>query len=510
VSAKAPRGRQFIKSEIDLDIVEAMTHDGMFRQWFDGPSWDNWKAILRAAFGLPMSASELAFFKGVAERDPPPGRVKELWVVAGRRAGKDSIASLIAAYAAVFSNFSIAQLRPGEKASVLCLACDNEQAKIVLGYVRSYFDFIPPLRSMITRRRADGFSLFNDVDVTVATNSFRAVRGRSVLLAVLDEVSFWMDERSARPDTETYAAIKPGLATLPNAMLVGISTGYRKSGLLWNKFKAHYGRDDADVLVIKAPTAALNPTIDRAVIDKALEDDPQAARSEWLGEFRDDISSFIDPEVVEACVARSVREHPRAGGVVYTAFCDPSGGSSDSMTLAIVHRESDGRVVLDLLREAKPPFSPDAVCFEFAAALKSYGVVSCSGDRYAGLWPAERFAHHGITYQPCETTKSDLYRDALPLLNARRAELLDHPRLISQLCALERRVVRGGRDSIDHPPNAHDDLCNAACGALVLAASAAAGMSAIPLDVYETALSAVDRAFPASPYAERRPYFPLQ
>jgi hypothetical protein len=46
--------------------------------------------------------------------------------------------------------------------------------------------------------------------------------------------------------------------------------------------------------------------------------------------------------------------------------------------------------------------------------------------------------------------------------------LLDHPRLVAQLCALERRTARGGRDSIDHPPGAHDDVANAAAGALVL------------------------------------------
>jgi hypothetical protein len=53
------------------------------------------------------------------------------------------------------------------------------------------------------------------------------------------------------------------------------------------------------------------------------------------------------------------------------------------------------------------------------------------------------------------------------LINSGRARLLDDQRLISQLCSLERRTARGGRDSIDHPPGAHDDVANAACGVLV-------------------------------------------
>jgi hypothetical protein len=92
------------------------------------------------------------------------------------------------------------------------------------------------------------------------------------------------------------------------------------------------------------------------------------------------------------------------------------------------------------------------------------------GDKYAGEWPVEAFAKHGVRYEQSAEPKSDLYRDLLPLLNSGRVELLDHPRLIAQLCQLERRTARSGKDSIDHAPGAHDDLCNAAAGALVLAA----------------------------------------
>jgi hypothetical protein len=51
-----------------------------------------------------------------------------------------------------------------------------------------------------------------------------------------------------------------------------------------------------------------------------------------------------------------------------------------------------------------------------------------------------------------------------------RAQLLDLKRLVNQLCRLERRTARGGRDLIDHPqhPGAHDDLANAVCGAFVM------------------------------------------
>jgi hypothetical protein len=160
-----------------------------------------------------------------------------------------------------------------------------------------------------------------------------------------------------------------------------------------------------------------------------------------------------------------VSHHHWHGG----AFVDPSGGSADSFTLAIAHRVDDNGV-LDLVREFKPPFSPDQVVGEIAQTLDAYGIDTIQGDRYAGQWPVERFRERDIRYEQNAKPKSDLYRDALPLINSGRIELLDHKGLVSQICALERRTARGGRDSIDHPPGAHDDLANAALGALVLAA----------------------------------------
>jgi hypothetical protein len=82
----------------------------------------------------------------------------------------------------------------------------------------------------------------------------------------------------------------------------------------------------------------------------------------------------------------------------------------------------------------------------------------------------EAFRRHGIRYEPSEKPKSDLYRNLLPRINSGEVALLDIERLTNQLIGLERRTARGGRDSIDHAPGAHDDVANAAAGALCLVA----------------------------------------
>jgi hypothetical protein len=91
-------------------------------------------------------------------------------------------------------------------------------------------------------------------------------------------------------------------------------------------------------------------------IEQALADDPVKNRAELLAEFRTDIESLVALHVVE----RSCGGHlsmPRARSLSYFAFVDPSGGSEDSMTLAISHREYDERIVIDHVAEVAPPFS---------------------------------------------------------------------------------------------------------------------------------------------------------
>src|SRR5207247_10982537 len=115
-----------------------------------------------------------------------------------------------------------------------------------------------------------------------------------------------------------------------------------------------------------------------------------AARAEWLAEFRRDIESFVSREAVDACIVAGRIEIAPVEDISYRAFCDPSGGSADSFTVAVAHRDPSGKAVLDCVRERKPPFSPEAVVKEFADLLALYSITEVEGDRYAGEWPREQ------------------------------------------------------------------------------------------------------------------------
>lgn len=457
-----------------LTIIDALQDPALFAPFFSGDTWSGWNSILKAAFALPMSESETALFNTVAgNRMVPTEAVRELWLIAGRRAGKDSIASAVAAFAAATFNQQN-KLRPGERALVMCLAVDRDQARVILNYIRSYFLDIPMLAAMLTRETATGFELNNGIDIAILTNNFRSVRGRAVLLAVFDELAYWRDESSAAPDKELYKAIVPALASIPGSMIIGISSPYRKSGLLYDKFKKHFGQND-DVLVIQAPTRTLNPTIDQKLIDRELADDPAGAAAEWMAEFRNDIGGWLDIALIEAAVDYGVTVRPPLGHIAYTAAADPSGGSGkDSFTCAISHNET-GIAMLDCLIEVRPPFNPIEAVTTVGALLRSYDLKEVTGDAYAADWVVSAFANIGVTYQHSERNRSEIYRDAMPLFTSGRARILDNQKLISQFGSLERKTSSMGKDKIDHGPNGHDDLCNAAALAMVLATTAATG-----------------------------------
>ena len=149
------------------------------------------------------------------------------------------------------------------------------------------------------------------------------------------------------------------------------------------------------MLVARAPTTTLNPGIDRQVIEEALEDDPEAARAEWLAEFRADIADFISREVVEGLVSPGVHERPRRADRVYAAFCDPAGGSgSDSFTLAIAAKSGECAELV-AVRERRPPFSPEAVVRGVRRLGQSYGLFSVQGDAMGASGRARRSASSG-------------------------------------------------------------------------------------------------------------------
>jgi hypothetical protein len=428
-----------------------------------GSSWLPWRVLLIAAMGEALTDTEREVFTkltGGREREPLQ-RIEEASFIVGRRGGKSKAMATLAAYLAGLCDHRLVR---GERGVCLCIAPDQRQAQITLDYCEAALTGSPILKQLVANRTSDTLELTNRITVEVRAASFRRLRGPTYVAVLLDEGAYlYSDEWSSNADVEIVNAVRPGLLTTGGPLIIA-SSPYARRGVLWNAFKKHYGlAGDPLILVARGASRDLNPSLPQSVIDRGYEKDPASAAAEYGAQFRTDIEGFVTHEVVEACVGDHVEMAPRAG-CEYNAFCDPSGGSADSFTLAVSHADGE-QVVIDAVREIIPPFSPEAVIAEFAALLHSYRIALVYGDRYAGEFPREIFRRYGVVYACADKSKSDLFRDFLPLLNSGRVVLPRSDRLVGQLVGLERRTSRAGKDLIDHAPGARDDLCNAVAGA---------------------------------------------
>jgi hypothetical protein len=338
-------------------IIQCVAAPEIWRPWFKNPkTWAPWFAFLKSVFSLPLDRGELATFRQCTGRKAPrPEGYTDATLVIGRRGGKSLALALIAAYLGTFRDWS-EYLVPGERGHIVVIAADRKQAGSIFRYLKALLS-IPMLVGLIERETQETIDLTNRVTIEILTTSYRSVRGRTIVASLNDEIAFWRtDEDTANPDSEIIGALKPAMSTVPGAIMLKASSPYARRGVLWEDYQRHFGKDTA-TLVWQAPTRLMNSTVPQSFIDEETEKDPAAASAEYGANFRTDLEAFVSREVAEACTMNGRYEIPPLPGVSYSAWVDPSGGSADSMTLAIASKEGD-KVILHAVREIVPPFMP--------------------------------------------------------------------------------------------------------------------------------------------------------
>jgi hypothetical protein len=251
-------------------------------------------------------------------------------------------------------------------------------------------------------------------------------------------------------------------------MLVVLSSPYRQAGLVYQRHRDHFGKDDADVLVVAGPSELFNPTLDPEAIKAAVAADPEAAAAEWLGQFRRDLQTFLPDELIDAAVDRSrPPELPPQDRVTYHSFVDASGGQHDAFTTCIAHRDGE-RVIADVVRGKRPPLDPASVAREYAALSREYRCGTVVGDAYGARWVQGAFEAAGVEYRRSHLTRSELYLEGLPMWSRGLVSIPNHTALLRELRLLQRRTTRSGKDSVDHGVAGADDHANALFGAMQL------------------------------------------
>jgi len=483
-----------------VSMREALRDPKLFGHVLQGDSWYGWRVLLIAAAGEEVTDDERVEFKRLTGREREPRKlVRELIAIFGRRAGKSLAMAVFKCWIAGLCDHRDV-LALGEIGVALLISRDQRVAKIILNYIEGILRGSEVLCSLIANRTADTIELTNGISIEVRPANYKTLRGPTFISIVCDEIAHWFTSVDfANPDVEILASVRPGLLTTRGPLLL-VSSAYAKHGELYAAFKKYYGPNGPpDILVAYGTSRDLNPSLPQSEIDRELEKDPVRNRAEYLSEWRIDTEGFIPRDIVEACVG-NYYELPPQPHFSYRCFVDAASGvpEGDSYAIAIGHKLGD-RVVVDALREVRPPFSAFEVIDSVLLPLcKAYRISKVFGDNYAGELAKEPVRRVGIGYELAAKHKSQLYADPfLGMLIARKIDLPHNERAINQICSLERSVQRSGRDQITHPTHGHDDVANAIAGAVEIARSA----STYRLDVFDPNFQDID----AKPTAQQQP-----
>ena len=451
-----------------MNIIQALSDPALFGAmpaFKTLNSWQPWLTFLKVVYGLELDTEDLKRFRQHTGREfPKPGGYPESCCIVGCQSGKSQVAALVGVFEAMN-----AVLSGQRNVYVPLIAQDLRGAQRALfGYVKDAVNTSPVLKQEVTRETAEGLELANGVMLAVYPCRPQSVRGVRAMCVIIDELAFFISTDNRPVDTEMLRAARTRTATTGGKVLI-LSSPYASTGALWDLHRKHFGQEDSSILVWQADAKSMNPTLPADYLERMEQDDPEAYRSEVLGEFRAGVSTLFDPEMLDACTESGVKERLPEKGLTYTSFVDAASGSGqDSFAVGIAHADGD-QVLLDCVRTWRPPFNPSTVIAECAVVLKRYGLSETTGDKYAPGFVTEGFHQHHILYRQSEKDRSSIYLESLPSINAGRITLLDRPDLLRELRGLERRRGTGGRDKVDHQRGRHDDTANVAMGACVRA-----------------------------------------
>jgi hypothetical protein len=377
------------------------------------------------------------------------------------QSGKTRVAAALADHAALTGE-------PGTHA--LLVGQDHRGAmRALLRYAREPFESVAAFRAEVARETGDTLELRLGTWLSAYPCRPSAARGLRASIVCVDELAFFTATDGRPTDTEMLRVARGRVATTSGKVIV-LSSPYGQAGALWDLHRRHYSDDRSSTLVWQASAPEMNPTLSADYLRRMEQEDPEAYRSEVLGEFRAGVSTLFEPDALSGVVDVGVRERAPAAGTEYRAFADAASGSGkDAFAVAVAHKDGE-RAVLDVVRAWRSPFNPSGVIAEASDLLKRYRVKDVTGDRYAPGFVAEGFRSHGVKYEFSELDRSGLYLELLPRVNAGGVVLLDVEDLLRELRGLERRRGTSGRDRVDHRPGSHDDRANASAGALVAVA----------------------------------------
>jgi hypothetical protein len=333
----------------------------------------------------------------------------------------------------------------------------------------------PPTADAVLVQRPDGRRV--SIEALPASRGGSAVRGRSLVGAVLDESAFFLNDDGAYvvTDEDTFKAVT--VRVVRGGQVLVASTPWARAGLLFDLFDENHGRPTTALAARGATTVmrAGEPAIE-AIVERERRRDPGNAAREYDAEFVDSSASLLSSEDVRACVDEGVRERPPRPDGIYAVLLDV-GLRNDRTACAVVHvaekSRGDGaptlrQLVVDALRVLKPApgrgVSLDDVERVVAGLVRRYRhVVGVFADIHFADALRPRFEQRAIKFVEmtmAPSAQENRAKSLAALVGSHAAKLLDDPDLVSELQDLKVQRHAGGRVSVGAIGKRHDDVAD--------------------------------------------------
>ncbi len=407
---------------------------------------------------------------GDVETVPPEAR-RVAVLVKGARVGGTRFGALRLVHLA--ATLDVPPTAPGERLYALVVGPDMRLARQGLAYALGATASHPDLARRVRNETQDSFEFLRDDGRTVvfaampATAGGSAVRGRSLVGALMTEAAFFRDSFSVVNDVDVYKALVARI--VKGGQLVIESTTWAELGLLWQLWDQNFGKP-AGALVAHCPTLLMRPDLASLVATERARD-PDAAAQEFDAEFRAaGASVFLDPRAVDEMVDEEMA-HP----MPYDESAPKAAGGdlgfvSDSSALTIVQRKGEAPAWLAFVDEMKPvpgfPLQPSEVCRRFALAMRRYGARELICDGHYAESVKEHLEPYRMRTFPAPSGaqgKLEVHIAAREMIYEKQIKIPKLPRLVAQLKSLVSKPVAGGGMKIEFPRRrtgglAHGDI----------------------------------------------------
>src|SRR5580658_3700096 len=297
-----------------------------------------WIAAYRALDGEKLNASELEAWRSMTGlEDYASQDRRELVSIKGRRAQGSKTACKYLIYKLHTGDYRRFAAK-SDRLHVPIIAQVRDTAREIMSYLHSFYENSEVLRGQVHELFKQSIELTNGFVLSVQTCSYRAPRGITAPIALLDEVGVYRFEGSD-VDSEVVRSLTPAMVQFPTRKLILLGSPWVKAGVLFERWERR--AESNDRLVLHCPTPLMNPMISAEDLAREEQNDPQNYRREFLAEWLSDVDAFLPETDIAAAVRPGVRERIPADVYreIYCAALDASGLSGrDKFTLAVGHR----------------------------------------------------------------------------------------------------------------------------------------------------------------------------